>query len=296
MDMVSLRTFQAVLDKGGIKPAAEHLHTVQSNITARIQRLERDLDVKLFYREGRRMMLTQQGRVLQDYAARILRLEEEAVLQVRNQADEGGELRIGAMESSAAVRMPPFLAQVRQHFPKVRLTLRTAHTQQLIADVLAHKIDCAFVGGMVENPQLVCEPLYREELVLVSAADTGARADAQDDVLILFADGCAYRDRAMLWQASQNRAFSEVMELSSLDCILGCVAAGMGVSVLPRSVFERQSPYCAGLVQTALPASFANIQTCFIRHKALQETALLKSLPDLARASVQVASVQVHVR
>src|SRR5438874_8610338 len=103
MDLADLHIFRSVVQAGGITRAAEKLNRVQSNVTTRVRQLETELGVELFVREGKRMHLSSAGRLLLDYADRLLDLAEEAREAVHD-ARPRGLLRLGTGESTAAVR------------------------------------------------------------------------------------------------------------------------------------------------------------------------------------------------
>src|SRR5262245_10883722 len=105
MDLGDLRIFVAVAREGGITRAAERLHRVQSNITTRVRQLEQELGVALFIRSGKRLHLAPAGQVLLGYAERLIDLAREAREAVQD-AMPRGPFRLGAMESTAAVRLP----------------------------------------------------------------------------------------------------------------------------------------------------------------------------------------------
>ncbi|WP_027856839.1 LysR substrate-binding domain-containing protein [Marinobacterium jannaschii] len=282
MDIQSLRTFQAVVEEGGILSASRQLNTVQSNVTARIKRLEEELGTALFYRQGRGLVLAPQGEVLLQYARRILQLEQQAGQAVRNVGESAGALRIGAMETFAALRLPPLLKQVRQAHPGVDLHISTDTSAALVEQVLQRKLDCAFVGGPVQHPDLVATELLQEELVLVRSRDNGSAALP----LILFREGCAYRARALSWQREQGEQRGEVMELGTLDGILGCVAVGLGQTLMPRPVVSH-SRFSDALVLQALAPHLATVPTVLIRHRE----ALPMNAVDTLIASVDNSSV-----
>src|SRR3712207_2680284 len=116
--------------EGGVTRAAERLHRVQSNVTTRVRQLEDELGVQLFIREGKRLHLSPAGRVLLGYADRLLDLADEARDAVQD-ARPRGLLRLGAMESTAAVRLPAPLTEFHRRHPEVTLELRTGNPQQL---------------------------------------------------------------------------------------------------------------------------------------------------------------------
>ena len=114
MELLALRTFEAVVEEGGILAASRRLHTVQSNVTNRIQRLEEELGAELFHRSGRGLELAPSGKVLLDYTRRMLDLERQMLAAVRDAGDLVGELRIGTMETFAALHLPAALKRLRE--------------------------------------------------------------------------------------------------------------------------------------------------------------------------------------
>src|SRR5262245_62131553 len=123
MDLGDLDIFRTVVQAGGISRAAEKLNRVQSNVTTRVRQLEADLGVQLFIREGKRLHLTSEGKLLLDYADRLLGLASEAREAVRD-AKPRGLLRLGAMESTSALRLPAPMNEYLSLYPAVTLELR----------------------------------------------------------------------------------------------------------------------------------------------------------------------------
>src|ERR1700680_3158562 len=110
MDFAALQIFKTVVEEGGITPADRTLNRVQSNITTRIQQLEASLGATLFVREKRRLHLSPAGKLFLGYVERMLSISEEA----RNAVVDGvprGQLRLGALESIVASRLPPLLSR-----------------------------------------------------------------------------------------------------------------------------------------------------------------------------------------
>ena len=273
MELVALRTFQAVVEEGGILAASRKLNTVQSNVTSRIRRLEEELGADLFFRKGRGLELAPSGRVLLDYARRMLLLERQTSAAVRQVGESVGELRIGSMETFAALHLPMALKAVRAEHPRMELRVYTDTSGVLTDRVLAHKLDCAFVAGPVVHPDLAFDELVVEELVQVCAV--GASPVLQP--LILFREGCAYRSRAIAWQRAIGHAVADAMEFGTLEGILGCVAVGLGWTLMPRRVVE-QSPHAADLVIEAVPDDIGRVPTGMIYLRDAPPLAALKTL------------------
>ncbi|MBP2309107.1 LysR family transcriptional regulator [Azospirillum melinis] len=278
MDLAGLRVVKAVADTGSVSRAAEALNCVQSNVTARIKRLEEDLGVDLFLRLSRGMEPTPAGRVLSGYADRVLRLVAQARDAVAEAAGRGGRLAVGSMESTAAVRLPPVLARFHRDHPDVDLTITPGPTETLLADVLAGRLDGAFVGGEVAHPDLIARRIFDEELVLAEPA-AGLTTESARRTLIAFGRACAYRGRAEMAMREAGRVPFRVMEFGALDAILGCVGAGMGVTVIPRAVVER-NPWRDLLAARPLPDALARMPTQFVRRADAIETASLRAFME----------------
>src|SRR3954466_5791627 len=170
MDLSDLLIFSAVVHEGSVTRAAERLRRVQSNVTTRIRQLEEDLRVTLFIREGKRLHLAPAGQVLLGYAERLLTLADEARGAVQD-ARPRGTLRLGAMESTAAVRLPGLLSEYHRRHPKVTLELRTGNPQVLGSAILAGDLDAALVAEPIADEPFEKVLAVEEELVIIAAAN-----------------------------------------------------------------------------------------------------------------------------
>ena len=288
IDLSGLEIFKAVVEHGGITRAAERLHRVQSNVTTRVKQLEDRLGTKLFLRRGGRLTLSPQGRLLLDYADRLLHLSSEAEAALRD-GRPAGLLRLGALESTAAVRLPAVLSRYHAAYPDVRVELVTGTSGDLVARVLAQEVDAAFVAEPFAATGLEVEPAFAEELVVITPRDFGRVAAARDighATLIAFATGCSYRRRLEAWLGAGRVVPGRVMEFSSYHAIVACVAAGSGVAVVPRSVL-RISLGARQVRVHRLPPSVARARTCLVAPPGAA-TAALAALRDMvARRSLQ---------
>ena len=144
LDLTDLQYFTTVAREGGVTRASEKLHRVQSNVTTRIRKLEDQLGLRLFLREGRRMVLTADGHKLLAYADRLIALAAEAESAMRQQ-EPGGVFRLGSMESTAAVRLPDLLNQLQVAYPDIEIELVTGNPVALGELVLAGEIEAGLV-------------------------------------------------------------------------------------------------------------------------------------------------------
>ena len=196
MHVADLRVFEAVARLGGMSRAAAELHTVQSNVTARIRVLEDELGTPLFERSSRGVALTAAGRRLLPYASRMRRLLDDARRAATDEGTPRGPLAVGSLETTAAVRLSPVLATYAATYPDVDLSLVTGTTCELIDAVLEHRVEGAFVCGPVRHAELAEETVFTEELVLVTAPGVPSLDDVVrhgDVKIIVLRAGCSYR-------------------------------------------------------------------------------------------------------
>jgi len=280
MDLADLRIFRAVVEEGGITRAAEKLHRVQSSVSTRIRQLEEDLGAPLFLREGKKLHLSPAGAILLDYAARLLDLATEARDAVQDPRPRG-LFRLGAMESTAAVRLPGPLTEYYRRFPEVDLQLRTGNPTQLATAILAGEIDAALVAEPIAEEPFEHIVAFVEDLVMVAkkdhppiAADRPAPA-----TIIAFEHGCPHRKRLESWYERRGAMPRHTIQLSSYHAMLGCVVVGMGVALLPRSVLET-FPERHRLSEHALPPGLDRAATLLIWRRGVRspKTEALRSI------------------
>jgi DNA-binding transcriptional LysR family regulator len=277
-----LRIFKAVAEEGSVSRAAERLHCVQSNVTARIRQLEDSLNVTLFHRKSRGVALTSGGRVLLDYADRILALVSEAERIVQEREPLGGRLIIGALETTAAVRLPP---EYHRRFPSVDLQLVTGTALDLIQRILDFRIDATFVDGSIDHPELVVEECFVEENVLLCAAGEDPLAGERPLNILAFPIGCYYRKQLETWLHTSGYIPYRIMEFSTIETIIGCVSAGMGITFLPRSVLSGNLASDKVSIHP-LPAEVAHVTTRFLRRKNSVEPKTLSAFRDVVKQFV----------
>lgn len=269
MDTRDLATFAAVARLGGMGRAARALNTVQSNVTQRVRRLEESVGVTLFERSRSGARLTEAGQRLMPYAARVDALLEEAGRAARDDGAPRGTLTVGALETTAALRLSPLLASYVRAYPQVDLVLRTGTTAEMVERVLTRELEGAFVCGPIVHPELAVTAVFEEELALLSAPSNRSLADllGQPDLrLVILRAGCSYRQRLEEILARRGVVGLRRLEFGTLEAILGAVAAGLGVTLMPRALV---GPVWRGeriAVHSLKPAE-ARVQTVFVRRR-----------------------------
>ena len=287
MDAADLRVFEAVARLGGMSRAAVELNTVQSNVTARIRRLEDELGTALFQRHSRGVTLTAAGRRLLPYARRMGNLLADARRAAIDDGKPTGQLNVGSLETTAALRLSPVLSAYAAAWPEVDLVLTTGTTCELIDAVLEHRLEGAFVCGPVDHPDLHEQSAFREQLVVVTAPSVRSldQLGAQDRLkIVVLRAGCSYRQRLESLLATRGIVGVRLLEFGTLDSILACVGAGIGVTLLPRIVVEAAAQD-GRVALHGLPAAEAEVETLFIRrHDAFVSSALAAFLEHMRPA------------
>jgi DNA-binding transcriptional LysR family regulator len=291
MDASDLRIFEAVARLGGMSRAAAELNTVQSNVTARIRALEDELGTPLFERHSRGVTLTVAGQRLLPYALRIRYLLEDARRVVEDNGTPCGLLAIGTLETTAAMRLSPLLSTYVAKHPQVDLVLRTGTTCELVESVLEHRLEGAFVCGPVNHSDLATEVIFREDLVILAARSAQTLDDllrAGDLKIVVLRAGCSYRQRLEAILAARGIVSVRVLEFGTLEAILGCVAAGLGITLLPRSIII---PSRRGdeLAVHELPAAEGRVETLFVRRREAFVSSALAAFLDGMRPAFDVA-------
>ena len=290
MEMESLTIFCAVASELSVTQAAARLGRAPSSVTTRIQQLEADMGAQLFVRTNKRMALTAAGERFLEYAQRLLALAEEA-RHVVTGGREGGTLRVGSMESTAASRLPALLAAYHARYPDTRLALSTGPSRPLIEQVRTGLLDCAFValppafGGAValEELGLASTAVWREELCLLLPASEGPlrrAVDVRTRSLAAFPQGCTYRGIAEELLGVAGSTQWQVQEMSSYHTMIACVAAGACVTLLPASVLALSD---APATLTTLPAG--EIDTVLVWRAGFDVPAFQQLLAQVGEAS-----------
>jgi DNA-binding transcriptional LysR family regulator len=268
MDAGDLKVFEAVARLGGMNRAAAELHTVQSNVTTRIQALEAEVGGPLFERHSRGVSLTPAGQRLLPFTGKVAGLLADALCAARDDGMPRGTLTIGSLETTAALRLAPLLASYAAENPQVDLVLRTGTTCQLISDVLEQRLDGAFVCGPVLHAALVQQAVFREELVILAppqVASLERALEAGEVRLVVLRAGCSYRQILETLLARRGIMVQRLLEFGTLEAIFGCVSAGLGISLLPRALTELSG--AARVSVHSLPRADAMVDTVFIRRR-----------------------------
>ncbi|WP_164709826.1 LysR family transcriptional regulator [Euzebya pacifica] len=240
--MRDLRTFLVCARLQHFTQAAEELAYAQSTVTAQVRSLEKELDVPLFDRVGRGVVLTPAGQRLEGYARRIVDLVEEASATVAFVGSQPhGDLTISATETLSTFQLPDVLREFQRRFPDVRLFLRPHDPADLVARVVEGDSAAAITLDVpISHPDLTVETLREEEVWLLAPPDhplAGRRrlgsADLAPFRLLLSELDVSYGGAFIDRLAAEGVVPIDPMEFSSVAAIKQCVRVGMGLTALP---------------------------------------------------------------
>jgi DNA-binding transcriptional LysR family regulator len=276
MELRHLRYFVAVAEELSFTRAAARLHIGQPPLSQQIQALEADIGARLFDRSKRRVMLTEAGRLFLADARRMLALSEQAKETARRaHVGEAGQLRVGFTFSTPFTSLFPKIVQrYRQQYPGVLLTFHEMTTLHQLAKIEARELDIGFVrpAAMALPDAVALTLLSSEPLRLVLQADTPlARqerivvADLADQFFVVFPKDAGTGIYHQIIELCRKAGFAPriAMEAGEPSTIIGLVAAGCGISLLPAT-FE--GIHMEGVVYRPLDDPAATTSLLLARH------------------------------
>lgn len=248
MEVRHLQIFCILAEELSFTRTAQRVHTVQSNVTTQIKMLEAELGARLFDRLGRRVVLTEAGRRFQPFAIQALDAMDQGKRAIASDSEPGGPLRIGAPESILTYRLPAIVSVLHRKFPRIELVFSPHVGDAVIHGLEAGRLDLAFhMCDTVPNTTFGSTKLYQETILLLShpghvlAQKPSIKpTDLSGTNLLLTENGCAYRSKFDRILARQKVCPGHITEFSSIEAIKKCMAARMGIALLPAVTVARE--------------------------------------------------------
>ena len=244
--MKQLQYLVALADTQHFGRAAERCYITQSTLSAGIRDLESVLGTAVAERTNRQVLLTRAGMQIAERAKAILR-DAEQVMEVAR-ADLSpmtGEMRLGVIPTIGPFFLPRILPGLRKRFPDLMLYLREEQTAPLLARLADGGLDVALIALPYDTGDLIIEPIIDDEFLfacnrnhkLAGAGEVALEALAGEDLLLL-EEGHCLRGHALDACGQGNRKIRSQFEASSLHTMVQMVAAGIGVTLIPRLAVE----------------------------------------------------------
>lgn len=282
MNVNDLKLFQAVAVHGSFTKAADSMFTVQSNVTARIKALEEVFGAQLFLRTSRKVTLTEAGEKLIYYSKQIINLVEEARKDLSSQQQVVGQLKIGCIETTLALKVPGIITTYTETYPDVELEFVSGNAPNLIHDVLHHRLDAAFVSAPIDFPDLEQHFVKKDKLVLVTAANTDLKTMLAGKTIrtVVFDQGCSYRARLESWFSSKGISRYKCTVVNTMEGIVNFVEAGVGMTILPEDLIKQV--YARRKLKTfPLGKELSNMSTVLIFRKNMSQNRALKAFVEM---------------
>jgi LysR family hydrogen peroxide-inducible transcriptional activator len=241
MELHQLRYFTAVADLGSFTRAAQKCLVAQPSLSQQIIKLEKELGQPLFERLGRKVRMTDAGRVLYDQAVSVLTTVDDAKRRVAEAGEMGeGRIAIGAIPTVAPYLLPPLLKSFRQCCPHAEVTVYENLTRHTLAACLEGELDVALVALPIAEELLQIEPLFGEELLLAMAPDhplaKRSRITMQDvsgESFILLDEAHCLGEQVVSFCKQESCLPATSCRSSQLLTVQELVRLGQGVSLIP---------------------------------------------------------------
>ncbi|MCP4469846.1 MAG: LysR family transcriptional regulator [Gammaproteobacteria bacterium] len=247
-----LKVFHTVARLLSFTKAAEELHMTQPAVTFQVRQLEEYFNTRLFDRTHNKVNLTPAGERVSEFAERIFDLYSEMESSVRDLTGEiSGALTIGASTTIAEYMLPALLGEFKNRYPDINLRLKVSNSEGIVSMVEHNVIDLGVVESPVSNRNLIVEVCHDDQLVVVAAPDhdlvkRGGKVTASDIVkypFVIREEGSGTRDVIMQYLMEAKVSLGDMnicLELGSPEAIKGAVEAGMGITIISRSIIGKE--------------------------------------------------------
>ena len=246
--MKQLEYLVALADTRHFGRAAERCHITQSTLSAGIRDLESVLGAAVAERSNRHVLMTRVGTTIAGKAKALLREAEEVMEIARaDRAPMTGELRLGVIPTVGPFLLPGVLPELRERFPELTIYLREEQTVPLLARLEDGEVDAALIALPCDTGDLAVEDILEDEFLFacnrahaLAGAEAVSREALEGEPLMLLEEGHCLRGHALDVCGSGDTRARAQFEASSLHTLVQMVAAGIGVTLIPRIAVEAQ--------------------------------------------------------
>lgn len=251
MELRQIQYFIEVAKLEHVTEASYVLHVAQSAVSRQIFKLEAELGVDLFIRDGRKVRLTPIGKMFLGHMQQALQVIEKAQQEIEDYLDpQRGTVKIGFPSSLASHMLPMVISAFREHYPNVQFQLQHGSYRELIDLVAKGTLNLSLIGPVPKGIKHINgDTLFLEKFVaLLPASHPLAEqpklklSQLRGDLFVLFPEGYVLRDLVIEACASQGFEPKISFEGDDIDAIKGLVAAGLGITLLPEIALNDNIP------------------------------------------------------
>jgi DNA-binding transcriptional LysR family regulator len=293
MEFRQLKTFKTLATLLNFNRAAQVLNYSQSTVSAQIKCLEEEFGKPLFDRLGKRIALTEAGRILVRYCDKLLSLEEETLAQVTGTEEPRGVLSVRAPQSVSTYYLPQIIESFNRKFPNIGLNINTCAYHVLQQELKSGVTDVAFlITDMVTSRELCSEVLSIERLAIATGPDHPyagrshiALEDFKGQTLLIPKHDCAYKMAFEQRLSEANIHVGTIIEYNSVEAIKQCLIRGIGFALLPEMALRQEIQ--TGLLVT-LPLGEETLESALqmIWHKDKWLSPVLTAFMEITRRTI----------
>ncbi|MCP4980261.1 MAG: LysR family transcriptional regulator [Gammaproteobacteria bacterium] len=289
-----LKVFHTVARLLSFTKAAEALHMTQPAVTFQVRQLEEYFNTRLFDRTHNKVNLTPAGERVSEFAERIFDLYAEMENTVHDLTGEiSGALTVGASTTIAEYMLPALLGEFKNRYPDINLRLKVSNSEGIVSMVEHNVIDLGVVESPVSNKNLIVEVCHDDQLVVVAAPDhdlvkRGGKVKPSDIIKYPFVsreEGSGTREVIMQYLIEEKVNPAELnfsLELGSPESIKGAVEAGMGITIISRSIIGKElklNTLCELQLDPPLSRPFS-----FVRQRQKFRVTVMEKLLEFAQS------------
>lgn len=276
MNIDLFKSFIAVAKFKSISRASESLYLTQPAITKQIQFLEQEYNKKLFDRSHKELRLTEEGKILLDYANRILGIYNESFSSLSEKAGQiKGTLQIAASLTTGIYILPRFIKFFRDAYPQIKIEMSLDNTAHVLKALKKEDIHFGFIGINPEDASILLIPFYQDKLTVVVGPGSKimkvARWKGLEEIPFIGREkGSDIRTTYENWFEQRIVSFMPTIELNNTEAIKSFLAYNMGFSILPWSTVEQEVKL--GLLRVVSVPHFNPLQNyyiCFLKKRRL---------------------------
>lgn len=249
MTIRHLKVFLAVVDTGGMSPAAKRLHVSQPTVSQAIAEIEKYYGIRIFERLSQKLYLTKEGELMLSFSRHIVD-SFERMEEAMNHVAKTPILRIGCSVTVGTCLINDILDKAKQKMPDLDFSVMVANSSDIEHAILSSEVDLGIVEGILTSSDLLVTPVCEDELVIVCGKSHPLAREQKVTLEMLSGQDYISRERGSTERNQLEKAFEEcgiqfkrTFFSTNTEAIKNAVICGRGIAVLSRRMIEKESAY-----------------------------------------------------
>lgn len=266
MNLKQLEAFVQVAEGGSFSKAAKELFLTQPTVSAHISSLEKELNTRLFVRNTKEVSLSENGKVLYEYAKQMVALEKKITQTFCQERVKGHQcINIAASTIPSQYLLPGILAKFSEKYPNEQFRIMETDSARVVEQVVNHSVDIGFTGTVLEKKNCRYLPFYRDELIVITPnqscfQELKAKSDIADwigqEPMIMREEGSGTRkeaERQLRKSGVDVKGLNIVASIENQEAIKKSVSNGMGISII-SALAAKEEVESGKILKFALPS------------------------------------------